>query len=99
MAVQIDGSISGIYEKFPQEIRDKIDQRKLVIQPRPEVITEEDGKWIKEHIDDLFKKGGRGDEIICLIILNRHIILKTAIVCKYIAKDAKVSAKLRKVIF
>jgi proteasome assembly chaperone (PAC2) family protein len=61
MAAHIDGIIEGIYEKFPSEIRDRIDQRKSFAQAKGETITEEDEKWIKEHIDELFKKGGRGD--------------------------------------
>ncbi len=62
MAVRIDDIIDDIYEKFPPEIRERIEQRKLVIQTKLEAITEEDGKWIKEHIDELFKKGGKGNE-------------------------------------
>ena len=62
MAVQIENIIENIYEKFPQEIRERIEQRKSVLQTKPETITEEDEKWIKEHIDELFKKGGKGDE-------------------------------------
>ena len=62
MAAQIENFIESIYEKFPQEIRERIEQRKLVIQTKPETITEEDEKWIKEHIDELFKKGGKEDE-------------------------------------
>ena len=54
----IEGIIGKIYEKFPQEIREKIDQRKSVAQAKPETITEEDEKWIKEHIDELFRGGG-----------------------------------------
>jgi len=62
MAVQVESIIENIYQKFPQEIRERIEQRKFVIQRKPETITEEDEKWIKEHIDELFKKGGKGDE-------------------------------------
>jgi len=62
MVFQMDGVISSIYEKFPPEIRDRIEQRKSIIQTKPETITEEDEEWIKEHIDELFKKGAGGDE-------------------------------------
>jgi hypothetical protein len=58
MTVQMDDIVGGIYEKFPSEVKEKIEQRKLVIQPKPEAITKEDEKWIKEHIDEFFKKGG-----------------------------------------
>ena len=59
MAFQIDGIVNSIYDKLPQEIKEKIEQR---VQPKPEAITEEDEKWMKEHIDELFKKGGREGE-------------------------------------
>ena len=62
MAAQVENIIEKLYEKFPPEIRDRIEQRKFVIQTKPETITEEDEKWIKEHIDEFFKKGGKGDE-------------------------------------
>ena len=59
MAVQINDIIDSIYEQFPQEIRERIEQRKSIVKAKPETITEEDEKWIKEHIDELFKKGAR----------------------------------------
>ena len=62
MAVQIDNIVDGIYEKLPSEIRERIEQRKLAIQTKSEAITEEDEKWIKEHIDELFRKGDKGDD-------------------------------------
>ncbi len=62
MAVQIDDIIDGIYEEFSSEIKERLDQRKSIMQAKPETITEEDEKWIKEHIDELFKKGGSADE-------------------------------------
>ncbi len=62
MAVQIENTIENIYQKFPQEIRERIEQRKIAVQTKPETITEEDGKWIKEHIDELFKKRGKGND-------------------------------------
>ncbi len=58
MAAQVDDIIAGIYEKLPPEIRERVDQRKAALQPAAEAITEEDEKWISEHIDELFKKGG-----------------------------------------
>lgn len=62
MAAQVDSLIVSIYEKFLPEIRERIEQRKLVVQPKLAAITEEDEKWIKEHIDELFKKGGTGHD-------------------------------------
>ncbi len=62
MAAQVDGIIEGIYGKLPAEVRERIDQRKLVVTHKGGVITEEDEKWIKEHVDELFRKRGKGDE-------------------------------------
>ncbi|MGB2800063.1 MAG: PAC2 family protein [Dehalococcoidia bacterium] len=62
MSAQIDDIIEGIYEEFSSDIRERLDQRKSIAQAKPETITEEDEKWIKEHIDELFQKGGSGDE-------------------------------------
>ncbi len=61
MSIQVDDIVSGIYDKLPLEIKDKIEQRKLSRLPKTETITEEDEMWLKEHLDDLFK-GGKGDE-------------------------------------
>ncbi|RLG23519.1 hypothetical protein DRN85_09240 [Methanosarcinales archaeon] len=54
--------IDSIYEKFPPEIRDRLEQRKLVARTEPGAITEDDQKWIREHIDEFFKKGPEQDE-------------------------------------
>ncbi|MBI2852473.1 MAG: PAC2 family protein [Chloroflexi bacterium] len=52
--------IESIYNKFPQEMKGRVEQRKLTAQPKTEAITEEEEKWLKEHIDELFKKGESG---------------------------------------
>ena len=57
MAVRVDDIINGIYGKFPPEIRERLDQRKSAVQAKAETISEEDEKWIKAHIDELFKRG------------------------------------------
>ena len=62
MTLQVDDVINGIYEKLPSGVRERIEQRKSMVQAKPETITEEDEKWIKEHIDELFKKEDSGDE-------------------------------------
>ena len=62
MEAQIDNIVDGIYEKFPPEIRERIEQRKSIVQTKPGTITEEEEKWIKEHIDELFKEEGKGDD-------------------------------------
>jgi len=57
MVAQIEEIIERLYEGFPPEIKERYDQRKLVAQAKPAGITEEDAKWIKEHINGFFKKG------------------------------------------
>jgi len=61
MTTQIEEIIERIYEKFPAGVKEKYDQRKFITQAEPGAITEEDAKWIEEHIDELFKKGGKED--------------------------------------
>ncbi len=58
MVAHVEEVIERLYEAFPPEIKERYDQRKLVAQAKPGGITEEDAKWIKEHIDGLFEKGG-----------------------------------------
>jgi len=62
MSTQVDDIINGIYEKLPSDIRERVDQRKIIMQRRLEAITEEEEKWMKDHIDDLFKKEDQHDE-------------------------------------
>ena len=57
MAAHVDGIVAGIYDKLPPEIRERVEQRKEVFRRRIGKITEEEGKWMKEHIEDLFSKG------------------------------------------
>lgn len=61
MSHQVDEIIDSIYEKLPADIKEKIDQRKAAGLPSPEIITEEDGDWLKEHMDELFRRT-RGNE-------------------------------------
>ena len=58
MIVQIDNLVVKLLEEFPQEIKERVEQRKKIIQPKKESITQDDENWIKLHIDELFKKGG-----------------------------------------
>lgn len=58
MTAQIEGIVEKIYQEFPSEIKERYDQRKFVAQARPTGITEQDARWIKEHINGFFKKGG-----------------------------------------
>ncbi len=61
MTTQMEGVIENVYNQFPPEIRERIEQRKQIIQAKPGAITEEDEKWIKEHIDEFFKKEDKGE--------------------------------------
>jgi len=54
MAAQMQGVITNVFRQFPDEVRERIEQRKQVAQPGP--ITEDDEKWIKDHIDDFFRQ-------------------------------------------
>ena len=64
MVTQVDDIIDSIYEKFPQEIRERIEQRKSVARAKSETITEEDERWLKEHIDELFRGGGGNERAV-----------------------------------
>jgi proteasome assembly chaperone (PAC2) family protein len=59
MIAQMEDLIANVLRQFPREIRERVEQRKQEAQP--EVITEEDEEWIKEHIDDFFQGEG-GDK-------------------------------------
>jgi hypothetical protein len=62
IAGQVDGIISGIYDNLPAEIRERVEHRKDIMQRKAEAITAEEEKWMKEHIDELFKQGDRRDD-------------------------------------
>jgi len=51
---QVEEIIEGFYEKFPPEMKEEYDQRKLMIQTKPGTITIQ----AQIYIDDRFKKGG-----------------------------------------
>lgn len=56
MISQIEEVIARIYRVFPAELRERYDRRKLTLKEAG-TITEEEAKWIKEHIEEFFKKG------------------------------------------
>jgi proteasome assembly chaperone (PAC2) family protein len=61
MILQMETVISNVYQQFPQDIRDRLEQRKQAADSRKQtIITEDDQEWLKEHIDDFFKKGDKG---------------------------------------
>jgi proteasome assembly chaperone (PAC2) family protein len=56
MERQIEEIIEGFYAKFPQEMKEEYDQRKLIAQTKPGTITIQ----AQIYIDERFKKGGEG---------------------------------------
>ncbi len=64
MRAQMGDMVEQLFSQFPDEIREKISQR---AQARAEaeggeVITDEDKKWMAEHVEDLFRPAGGGDD-------------------------------------
>jgi len=57
MVTQMDNVVENVYTQFPADIRERLEQRKQLARHRQESITEEDQAWLKDHIDDFFKKG------------------------------------------
>jgi uncharacterized protein len=62
MITRVDGLIDEVYKQFPSELKEKIDLRKSLSQVKSDTITEQDQRWFKEHIDELFKKGNNGGQ-------------------------------------
>ena len=61
MITQMETVITNVYQQFPQDIRERLEQRKQISTSKQQpIITEEDRQWLKEHIDDFFKKGDKG---------------------------------------
>ena len=56
MIIQMEAVVNNVYQQFPQEIRDRLEQRMRVTQTKQEAISEEDEQWFKEHIDEFFNK-------------------------------------------
>ena len=62
LALKVEEIIEEIYGKFPLEIRERYDQRKFMVQAESKAITEEDARWIKEHVGELFERGKENGE-------------------------------------
>ena len=56
MIIQMEAVVNNVYQQFPQEIRERLEQRMSVTQTKQEAISEEDEQWFKEHIDEFFNK-------------------------------------------
>jgi proteasome assembly chaperone (PAC2) family protein len=56
MIIQMEAVVANVYQQFPEEIRERLEQRKLATPTKQESISEEDEAWFKEHIDEFFNK-------------------------------------------
>jgi proteasome assembly chaperone (PAC2) family protein len=56
MIIQMDTVVENVYQQFPPEIKERLEQRKQATQTKQEAISEEDEQWFKEHIDEFFNK-------------------------------------------
>ena len=56
MIIQMEAVVTNVYQQFPQDIRERLEQRKNVSQTKQEAISEEDEQWFKDHIDEFFHK-------------------------------------------
>jgi proteasome assembly chaperone (PAC2) family protein len=56
MIIQMDTVVENVYQQFPPEIKERLEQRKIATQTKLEAISEEDEQWFKEHIDEFFNK-------------------------------------------
>lgn len=55
MIIQMEVVVNNVYQQFPPEIKERLEQRREAL-PKQEAISEDDEQWLKEHIDDFFKK-------------------------------------------
>lgn len=60
MTEQMANVVGNVYQQFPNEVRERIEQRRQAIDARSGAITEDDERWLKDHIDDFFRQGGKG---------------------------------------
>jgi hypothetical protein len=56
MIIQMDTVVENVYQQFPPEIKERLEQRKIATPTKLEAISEEDEQWFKEHIDEFFNK-------------------------------------------
>ncbi|MDY6917382.1 MAG: PAC2 family protein [Chloroflexota bacterium] len=62
MAERIDEVVETLYDSLPPEVLERIEQRRTSLEGKGSGITDDDASWIREHVDDLFKKGHGSDE-------------------------------------
>jgi proteasome assembly chaperone (PAC2) family protein len=58
--IKMEAVVSNIYQQLPQDIKERLEQRKRATQTKQETISEEDEKWFKEHINEFFKNKDQG---------------------------------------
>ena len=60
MTSQVKEVIDSIYRQFPPEITERLESRKAELSHEAEAlaITDEDKRWLADHIEELFKSGG-----------------------------------------
>ncbi|ADJ25850.1 protein of unknown function DUF75 [Dehalogenimonas lykanthroporepellens BL-DC-9] len=64
MRRQTNEMVDQFFDQFPDEIKGKLAQRRQMITAEAdggEPITEDDKKWLADHIEDLFKQEGDDD--------------------------------------
>jgi proteasome assembly chaperone (PAC2) family protein len=63
MVGRLQPNIENFYTKLPEDLVDRLEHRRETIAAEAEsVITSEDEKWLKDHIDELFSKGGEDEK-------------------------------------
>ncbi len=60
MTEQMGSVVDNVFQQFPGEVRERIEQRRQAINARSGLITEDDERWLKNHIDDFFRRGENG---------------------------------------
>lgn len=63
MRQQMDEVVNQFFNQFPDDIKEKLSQRQQSVAEAEggEPITDDDKKWLEDHIEDLFKPGGGDD--------------------------------------
>ena len=64
MRGQMGDMVEQFFNQFPDEVKDKISQRSQArVEPEDgQLITDEDKKWMAEHIEDLFRPAEGGND-------------------------------------
>ena len=60
MTEQMANVVGNVFQQFPENVRQRIEQRRKALDALPGEITEDDERWLKDHIDDFFRQGEKG---------------------------------------